>query len=786
MPAGDRTADIWGARTPFASGQAWPARVDEFLADGRRADQVDRWVRSACLLCSNGCGVEIAVADGRIVGVRGRAEDRVNHGRLGPKGLYGWQGEQRDRLTTPLIRRDGRLVETDWDTAMGAVVDRSRALLDARDPASHAFYTSGQLMAEEYYTLAVIGKGGIGTPHMDGNTRLCTATAAAAFGETFGCDGQPGSYTDVDHCDALFLFGHNVAETQTVLWARMLDRLDGPTPPRLVCVDPRRTNVARRASVHLPIRNGTNLALMNALAHELIARGWVDADYVAAHTVGYEQLERLTAEATPAWAAAICGVPAADIEAAAEIFATSERVVSTASMGFYQSHQATAAACAVNNLHLLRGMLGRPGAGILQMNGQPSAQNNREAGCGPALPGFRNWANPDHVSELARLWNVDESVIPHSAPPTHAMEIVAKVESGEIGFLWISGTNPAVSMPELARIRRVLAGDDCFVVVSDGYATETTELADVVLPAALWAEKTGIHTNVDRTVHLSEKAVEPPGQARSDLDIFVDYARRLGLADRDGNPLPAWDTPRDAFAAWAACTAGRPCDYSGLSYAQLHERGGVQWPVDPAHPEGTERLYTDGVFVTDLRRCETYGHDLATGTPVSPEAYRDAVPAGRAVLKATAYEPPYETTDERYPLRLTTGRTVYHWHTRTKTRRAPELQAAAPAVWVELSAADATRLGIAEGDVVRVTSRRGHLDAPARVSGVREGVVFVPWHYGGSPTTAANELTVTAWDPVSKQPEFKVAAVDVRRLRGGDGPAPAPTRTASAPLHPTT
>ena len=219
----DRIRDIWGARTPFASGTAWPERVDEFLVDGVAASEVERWVRGACLLCSNGCGLEIAVRDGRMVGVRGRAEDRVNHGRLGPKGLYGWQGEQHERLTTPLIRQSGRLVETDWETAMSEVVARSRALLDAKGALSHGFFTCGQLMTEEYYTLAVIGKGGLGTPHMDGNTRLCTATASAAFQESFGCDGQPGSYTDIDSCDALFLFGHNVAETQTVLWARMLE-----------------------------------------------------------------------------------------------------------------------------------------------------------------------------------------------------------------------------------------------------------------------------------------------------------------------------------------------------------------------------------------------------------------------------------------------------------------------------------------------------------------------------------------------------------------------------------
>ena len=756
--------------------------MDQFLADGVSEAAVDRWVRSACLLCSNGCGLEIAVAGGRIAGVRGSAHDRVNRGRLGPKGLYGWQGEQHERLTTPLIREGGRLVEADWDTAMSRVVDRSRALLAAKGPLSHGFYTSGQLMIEEYYTLAVIGKGGIGTPHMDGNTRLCTATAGAAFGESFGTDGQPGSYTDIDHCDAIFLYGHNVAETQTVLWARMLDRLDGPHPPRLVCVDPRRTKVAERAAVHLPVRNGTNLALMHALVHEQITRGYLNEEYVAAHTVGFDELRRQVKDATPEWAAEVCGVDPDAIRAAAEIFGTSERVVSTCSMGFYQSHQATAAACQVNNLHLLRGMLGRPGAGILQMNGQPSAENNREAGCGPALPGFRNWGNPGHVRELAELWNVDPIVIPHWAPPTNAMAMFRYAEQGSIGFLWIAGTNPAVSMPDLSRIRRILASEQCFVVVSDGYRTETTELADVVLPTALWGEKTGTATNVDRTVHLFEKAVDPPGLARSDLAIWLDYARRLGLADKDGAQLPSWETPEEAFEAWKRCTAGRPVDYTGLSYPLLHDRGGIQWPCSAQAPDGTERLYTDGRFPTTPEDCETFGHDLVTGAAVTSAEFRALHPDQRAILKTAPYEPAYELTDDEFPLRLTTGRTVYHWHTRTKTKRAAELQEAAPAMWLEISEPDAAELGIGEGDIVRVSSRRGSIEAPARISGVRRGVIFAPWHYGGSAGTAANELTLTAWDPVSKQPEFKVAAVCVQRVRAGDGFAPAPDTTASAPV----
>ncbi|MDU0293941.1 nitrate reductase, partial [Saccharothrix longispora] len=791
----DRIADIWGTRTPHARDAPWPARVDLHLDRGLAESDVDRWVQSACVLCSNGCGCDIAVRDGRMVGVRGRAGDVVNHGRLGPKGLYGsWQWNGSDRLTRPLVRRGGELVEADWDTAMDLVVRRSRELLDEVGPLSHGFYTSGQLFLEEYYTLGVIGKAGLGTPHMDGNTRLCTATAAAAMKESFGSDGQPGSYTDVDSCDAIFLFGHNMAETQTVLWARVLDRLHGPDRPVVVVVDPRRTKVAEAAvesgGVHLAPLPGTNQALMNGLVRELIAHDWIDHDWVAAHTLGYDGLAATVRPYTPEHVARVCGVDAEDVRRAARIFGTSDRVLSTVLQGFYQSHQATAASCQVNNLHLLRGLIGRPGCGILQMNGQPTAQNTREAGANGDLPGFRNWDNPEHVRELAELWNVDPLTIPHWAPPTHAMQLWRYAEQGSIRFLWISATNPAVSLPELPRIREVLARDDLFVVVQDGFRTETAEYADVVLPAALWGEKQGTFTNVNRTVHLSEKAVEPPGEARSDLDIFLDYARRMDFRDRDGGPLITWADPEGAFEAWKECSRGRLCDYTGLSYDKLRGGSGIPWPCDDEHPDGCDRLYADGVFPTHPDVCEDYGHDLLTGGTTSPERYEAQRPDGRAFLKAAEYAPPPEQPDEEYPFACTTGRTVYHFHTRTKTGRSRQLRRAAPEPWVELSARDAAALGVTEGDLVRVESRRGRVEAPARVGRGRDGVVFVPFHYGYWDTggdrhaRAANELTATEWDPVSKQPLFKVAAVRVTRIGDGTRPASAPTTTASAPHDP--
>src|SRR5215204_3676894 len=343
----DRIANPWGTRMLFGRDVEWPVRVDQFLEEGLSEEEVDRWVQTASILHSNRDALDIAVKDGRMVGVRGRAVDRVNKGRVDPKDLFGWQANaSEDRLKRPLVRgQDGELVEASWDEAMDRIVEKSKGLLEEKGPLAFGFYTSGQLFLEEYYTLGVIGEAGLGTPHMDGNTRLCTATAGAALKETFGTDGQPGSYADVDHADAIVLYGHNVAETQAVLWMHMLDRLEGPNPPKLMVVDPRPTLPAQRADVHLAVNNGTNLALMNALLHELIENGWYEEEYVRAHAVGFEALKDTVADCTPEWAASICGVSAEDIRKTARIIGNAERLLSTALQGFYQSHQATAAAC---------------------------------------------------------------------------------------------------------------------------------------------------------------------------------------------------------------------------------------------------------------------------------------------------------------------------------------------------------------------------------------------------------------------------------------------------------
>jgi anaerobic selenocysteine-containing dehydrogenase len=651
---------------------------------------------------------------------------------------------------------------------MTRIVRRSQEIRDRHTSSALAFYTSGQLFLEEYYTLAVIGKAGLGTPHMDGNTRLCTATAAAALKESFGTDGQPGSYTDLDTTDAVLDIGHNMAEQQTVLWMRVLDRRRGPRPPKLVIIDPRPIPSALEADVHLAPKPGTNVAVLNGLLHLIIEQGWIDRTYIDAHTVGFDRLEHTVSKWAPEVVERVADIPIPKLRAAAEILGKTRTLVSTVLQGVYQSMQATAAACQVNNLHVIRGLIGREGCGIYQMNGQPTAQNTRETGADGDMPGFRNWGNPHHIEELARLWNVSPDIIPHWAPPTHAMQIFRYCEQGSIKMLWISATNPAVSLPDLPRIRTILDNEKLFVVVQDAFLTETAARADVVLPTALWGEKTGCFTNADRTVHLSHKAVDPPGSAKSDLDIWLDYAKRMDFRDKDGAPLIKWTTPEEAFEAWKTCSKGRPCDYSGMSYAKLTGGSGIQWPCNDRFPNGATHLYTDGRFNTDADYNESNGHDLDTGAQITPKEYRAMNPAGRAIIKAADYIAPYEQPDKDYPLWLTTGRIVYHFHTRTKTGRAPALEEKAPDAFVEISQEDAAAHGIQEGQMVEVRSRRGYAMAPARITGIKRGVLFMPFHYGywddNRRPRAANEVTLPEWDPVSKQPHFKFAAVRIRAV----------------------
>lgn len=472
---------------------------------------------------------------------------------------------------------------------------------------------------------------------------------------------------------------------------------------------------------------------------------------------------------TPARTEQITGVKAADVEKAARIIGESPSLLSTCLQGVYQSNQATASACAVNNINLLRGHIGKPGSGIFQMNGQPTAQNNRESGCDGEFPGFRNYSNPNHMQELADLWNIDYNNLPHWNQPTHVENMLNYIAAGSMEMFWISGTNPLVSLPNLQRVRELLTKPEIFVVIQDLFPTETTAIADVVLPAAQWGEKTGCFTNVDRTVHLSHKAVEPPGEARADLDIFIDFSNRMGFQDKDGNPLIGWSTPEDGFNAFKQLTKGRPCDYSGLTYAKLTGGSGIQWPcTEKEWPNGKERLFEDGVFFTDTEYCESFGHDLETGAPYTKAEYEAMNPNGKAILKACHYIPHTEMPNDEYPFALSTGRLTRHFHTRTKTGRTKALQDAAPEAKITISPQDADELGVRDGEEVIVESCRGAVQLPVLVGEIAPKNAFIPFHYGyfdakDDRARAANELTTDAWDPVSKQPMFKGGAIRIRK-----------------------
>ena len=590
--------------------------------------------------------------------------------------------------------------------------------------------------------------------------------------ESFGADGPPGAYEDFEHAECIVLVGHNAAEQSTVLWMRILAAKAGPLRPKVIVIDPRRTlTVSTGADLHLQLRPGTNVALLNGLCHLLIENGTIDRAFIANQTTKFDQFREIVSRYTPDRVETICGVPAAHLRTAAEWIGRSKTTVTTCLQGVYQSNQATAAACAVNSMHLLMGKIGRPGCAPMQFAGQPSSMNTRETGADGTYPAYRNWEDQAHMADLARRWNVPVELL--GKRPVGAPEIFELCEKGYVKVLWNICTNPAVSIMHRATHLRTLNG--VFLIVQDCFAdTETAQLADVVLPSAMWGEKTGCMTNAERRCALLPKAVEPPGEARADLDIFLDFAHRMNLRDASGRALIGYTTPGGAFDEWRDISRGCIPDYSGMTYQMLAERGGIQWPCNDDHPEGTVRLYADLHFPTEWEISESYEKDLETGHEHTIHEYRDKRdPRGRAVFVTTDYHPPLDTTDEQFPIIAITGRQAYQWHTRTKTGKAPQLHAAAPGVFVAVNGADANRVGVTDGDRVRIVSRRGSIVAPAKVGDVvPPGVVFVPFHYGDlGEEQAANSLTPQTWDPVSKQPVQKIAAVRIERLEMTTSPA---------------
>ncbi|WP_433942896.1 molybdopterin-dependent oxidoreductase [Paenibacillus sp. SN-8-1] len=728
--------------------------------------EVDRWVYSTCNLCSVGCGCHIAIKDDHIVGIKGNGAHSINRGRLGPKGENQWYANNStDRVLTPLIRNpQGELVPATWDEAMELIVSKVKASQKEKGNNSISIYSTGQGFLEDYYTIAKIGRAGLKTHLLDANTRLCTATTEFCLLQSFGADGTPASFDDVDEAETLMLFGHNVAETGTVLYERIMQRKKRNGKPYIITVDPRKTQTARSSDLHLQLIPGTNVPLLNGLINLILQNGAASKGFIEQYTIGYEEMAASVIEWTPERTAQETGIPKEQLIEAARILSDTPSLVTTTLQGAFQSADATTTCVAINNLHLIRGLIGKPGCGPLHMAGQPSSSANRTAGGVGTYPAHRNPMNPDHIEEMGRLWNVDPMQLP-VGPEKGIEDQLEMMERGQIGVFWNIGTNPLVSLPNRRRAKAAL--DQVFVIVQDHFLTETSRVADVVLPAAMWGEKEGTMENADRTINLLRKAIDPPGQVRTDLQILLDFADRMDFRDQDGQPLISYSTPEEAFEEWKTVSKGRPCDMTGITYDKLEQANGLRWPVNEAHPEGTPRLYSDLQFHTSPEYTQSYTKVQFTGRSLTQEEFIAKNANGRAILHPTRYTPASERPDGDYPMWLTTGRLVWHWHTRTKTGRSPYLQMAAPQGYVELHHEDADKHGIIEGELVRISSPRGWIEVPARISDVvQKGLIFVPFHYGSwEGNQAANELTVDFVDPLSKQPTFKHCACRIDKLR---------------------
>ncbi len=710
----------------------------------------DTWRKSVCRFCGTGCGVMVGLREGRVTDVRGD-ELAHNKGVICVKGsmlrsLPGIPG----RLTQPKIRRDGKLVGASWDEAMALVAAKFQEAISASGPDSVAFYGSGQLFTEESYTANKLFKAGVGTNNVDGNPRLCMASAAFGYTQVYGKDEPPGCYEDIDHADCLFLFGANPMECHPPLFERMQRRRAVDRNVRMVCVDPRRTSTAARADLHLAPIPGTDLLLLNSMAQVMCADGLVDDDFIAKHVrfsdgeedVDYPGFARFLEDYRPEAVAPRVGVAAGDIREVAYLFARSGATMSLWTMGANQRTQGTFLNNMLNGLHLITGQIGRPGATPFSLTGQGNACGGvRDTGAlSHLLPNGRKVANAADRTEMEQLWGVPAGRI-SASPGLAAVDLFRAMEDGRVKAALVMGTNPAQSLPAAARYRAAMKNSFLAVaeIVED---SETAQLADVLLPAALWIEKEGVYGQGERRYQLIEKLIEPPGEARSDLSMLCDLADRLGHGD-----LIRARTPKDVWDEYRVLSATSKYDFQGMTYARLAAERGLQWPCPDEQSPGTARRYVEGVdpFVPAGAGLYFYGHA-----------------DGRAVVFLRPYLPPPEQVSTDLPLLLTTGRVLEQWHTGTMTERIAELAEASGPARIELHPSDAFRLGILDGDLVDVRSRHGALRGSAKlVDGGRPGLVFASFY---DAQLLINDAVTDAVDPFSKQPEYKVTAVRIEKV----------------------
>jgi anaerobic selenocysteine-containing dehydrogenase len=691
-----------------------------WVASSRAAE---RWVPTTCGYCSVGCGMLIGVRENRAVAVRGNPAHPVNRGKLCPKGLSEHHTlSAPTRARYPLLRKNGKLTRVSWEEALDTMVAR----LPRND--SLGVISTGQLVTEEFYALGKLVQLGFRTRNYDGNTTLCMASAVSGYKRSFGSDGPPGSYEDLETADLILLLGANIADNHPILCAR----LERNAKATVIVADPRVTKTAMLADIYLPLRPRSDIALLNGIGHILIREGLIDREYIERHTTGFAELENFLSQYTPEHVAAITGLSVELIERTALLYGRAKAAFIGWTMGVNHSTQGTETVNAINNLALLTGQIGRPGASPFSITGQCNAMGTREAGFTSSLPGYRKFESERDRAELAQLWNIDAARIPAARGLAYP-DIVEAALAKRVRALWIVATNPIVSFPNYAVLKQALESLD-FLVVQDGFhPTPTTELAHLVLPAAIWGEKEGTYTNSERRVSKVNRAVDPPGEARPDFEIFLDLAARLGVKDE---LFPGWRGPRDAFEEWRRVSAGRLCDYSAFSWEEIEANGGVQW--------GGPHLYGDGRFPTA---------------------------DGKARLFAVECQPFPEQPSAEYPFVLNTGRTVEHWHTRTKTGVVAALQTLTPRAWLEMNPRDACRLQLKPHDHVSVVSSRGRVDGiELRVTEiVAPGQVFMPFHFV---ETNANLATQSAFDPISREPNYKQCAVAVvpgsRREKKGD------------------
>jgi ferredoxin-nitrate reductase len=697
-----------------------------------------------CPYCGTGCGLSVAVEGGRVRRVAGDPRHPVNRGRICRKPTeLGAAVHAADRATVPLLRAalDERFHEASWDEALARVAGTLSRIVAEDGPDAIAFYISGQLLTEDYYAVNKLAKGFLGTNNVDSNSRLCMSSAVAGYAGAFGADGPPPAYADLALADCLLLLGSNAAACHPIVWGRIRDRqAEGAT---VIVADPRLTPTADAATLHLPVRPGTDLALLNAMLRVIVEEGLLDEHFVARHTTGFEEAVAIARDWPPERAAAACGVPARDIVRAAELFGGAGAAMALWSMGANQSTVGTLKNRALINLCLATGNLGRPGCGPLSLTGQPNAMGGREVGgLAHLLPGYRKVAAAGDRAAMAAHWGVPADRL----SPREGLTATALVDAlleGRVRAVLVAATNPIVSLPDGGRVREALERAELLVVQDCHHPTETSALAHAVLPAAAWPEKEGTMTNSERRVGLVRRLLDPPGHARADWEIYAGLARALGHGEAF-----AWPSAAAVYDEFAACTAGRPCDVSGISHERLRREGSVQWPAPAAvgapGSDGTPRLYAE-------RRVHT--------------------PDGRARFAPTPHAAPTEVPDRDWPLMLTTGRLAEQWHTMSRTGKSAALRRAAGAPTVAVHPDDARAAGVAHGEDVRVSSRRGEARFTLAVDPtLPRGVAFAPFHFGAlhapSGAGALNAATHAAVDPASRQPELKALAVRLAPASG--------------------